>query len=73
MNNESHMWKQKHALLFANAFEKSMKHPFYVFDHALKTFEKDQRLSFSCFHTLYQDQTLELVFYISHENSQVVI
>ena len=44
-----------------------MKHSFHVFDHALKTFESDKRLCFPCFHTLYQDQTLELVFYISHE------
>ena len=67
MNNESHNWKQKHALLFANEFEKSMKHSFHMFYHALKTFERDKRLSFPCFHTLYQDQTLKFVFYISHE------
>ena len=55
------------AFFFANEFEKPMKHSSHVFDHALKTFEKDKPLSFPCFHRLYQDQTLELVFYISHE------
>ena len=46
-----------------------MKHSFHVFDHALKTFERDKRLGFPCFQTLYQDRTLELVFYISREKS----
>ena len=67
MNNESHNWKQKHAFLFENEFEKSMKHSFHVFDHAPKIFEREKHLSFLCFHTLYQDQTLEPVFYISQE------
>ena len=70
MNNVSHIWKQKHTLLFdnefefskkrqplkftllfANEFERYMKHSFNVFDHALKTFERDKRLSFRCFFT----------------------
>ena len=38
-----------------------------MFDDALKTFEKDKRLSLLCFDILHQNQTLELVFYISHE------
>ena len=61
--------KTKACTPFANEFNlrSHMKHSFHVFDHTLKTIERDKGLSFPCFHTLYQDQTLELVFYLSHE------
>ena len=58
--------KSMHSFLLMS-LRSHMKHSFDVFDHALKIFKRDERLSVPCFQTLYQDQTLEPVFYISHE------